>query len=222
MDETVSRRSLKSEDVGSNPTIPAKSYRTLLGEAIVPMLQEGKSYNEIARTVGCSKSTITWWSKRASHLPAAVKAAQVEHDWKSAAADYESGLTAAACRARYSISRGAWYCAIVAGKIISRGPKKADLKDLLKPNSGRHRGHIKKRLQTAGLDRVNCDHCGLSKWMGQELSLHLHHKNGIGNDHSEDNLEWLCPNCHSLTDTYAGRNSKGSHGKEIQAASQVV
>ena len=208
MDESGSRRSLKSEDVGSNPTAPAKQYRTLLGEAIIPMLQAGRSYNEIAHAVGCSKSTITWWSRRASHLPAAVKNAQVEHDWKSAIADYNAGATAASCRAKYSISRGAWYGAIAAGKIISRGVKRAELDDLLQPNSKRHRGHIKKRLRTAGMSRDNCDQCGLSRWMGKDLSLHLHHKNGVSNDHSESNLEWLCPNCHSLTDTYAGKNSK--------------
>src|SRR5690606_17948485 len=39
-------------------------------------------------------------------------------------------------------------------------------------------------------------------------SLQLDHINGISNDNRIENLRILCPNCHSQTATYAGKNSK--------------
>jgi hypothetical protein len=36
--------------------------------------------------------------------------------------------------------------------------------------------------------------------------LQLEHKNGVRSDFRIDNLELLCPNCHSQTSTFAGRN----------------
>jgi hypothetical protein len=37
----------------------------------------------------------------------------------------------------------------------------------------------------------------------------LEHVNGINNDHSLENLCFLCPNCHSQTSTYCGKNVTG-------------
>ncbi len=40
------------------------------------------------------------------------------------------------------------------------------------------------------------------------LSMHLDHVNGVRNDNRLENLRMLCPNCHSQTPTYGGRNAK--------------
>ncbi len=55
-------------------------------------------------------------------------------------------------------------------------------------------------------DFTMCD--GVLMWKDQEIVLQLEHKNGINNDNRLDNLEFLCPNCHSQTSTYCGRNNK--------------
>jgi 5-methylcytosine-specific restriction endonuclease McrA len=34
----------------------------------------------------------------------------------------------------------------------------------------------------------------------------LHHINGDGRDNRLENLQFLCPNCHSQTENFAGRN----------------
>lgn len=49
--------------------------------------------------------------------------------------------------------------------------------------------------------------CGnIGEWQGQKLVLQLDHINGKNNDHRIENLRFLCPNCHSITETYAGKN----------------
>lgn len=58
-----------------------------------------------------------------------------------------------------------------------------------------------------------CNKCGNSTWMGEPLSLEVDHKNGDNKDHTRSNLEALCPNCHSLTPTWKGRNKKNKRLK---------
>lgn len=45
-------------------------------------------------------------------------------------------------------------------------------------------------------------------WRGKPLSLQLDHINGISNDNRFENLRFLCPNCHTQTDTFGSRNRK--------------
>ena len=39
------------------------------------------------------------------------------------------------------------------------------------------------------------------------ISLEIDHINGDNNDNRIENLHYLCPNCHALTDSYRGKNS---------------
>ncbi len=68
--------------------------------------------------------------------------------------------------------------------------------------------HLKRRLIASGLLRNVCYECGITEWRGKRLALQLDHVNGIGEDHRLENLRLLCPNCHSQTTTYCGRNAR--------------
>jgi 5-methylcytosine-specific restriction endonuclease McrA len=68
---------------------------------------------------------------------------------------------------------------------------------------------LKKRLVTEGILVYNCTSCGMGdEWNGDPIVLQLDHINGIHDDHRLENLRLLCPNCHSQTDTWCGRNVK--------------
>jgi Zn finger protein HypA/HybF involved in hydrogenase expression len=67
---------------------------------------------------------------------------------------------------------------------------------------------VKARIIKHNLLPYKCAHCSITEWQGQELSLHLDHTNGNNADNRLENLRFLCPNCHSLTPTYCGRNVK--------------
>lgn len=71
------------------------------------------------------------------------------------------------------------------------------------------RHHIKRRLIEDNLVEYICAGCGNDgTWKGEPLILQLEHKNGVNNDNRVENLEFLCPNCHTQTKTYAAKNRK--------------
>lgn len=67
---------------------------------------------------------------------------------------------------------------------------------------------IKKRLIEENILIYACSECGISNWNNKELSLHLDHINGDSFDNRKENLRFLCPNCHSQTDTYCGKKNR--------------
>lgn len=52
-----------------------------------------------------------------------------------------------------------------------------------------------------------CNKCGLDEWLGKPLTLELEHKDGNRSNNTRENLEALCPNCHSQTKTWRGKKS---------------
>lgn len=88
------------------------------------------------------------------------------------------------------------------------GPRKR-LDQILVKNSDYRGSHLKKRLIREKIIPYVCKECGIGPtWRGKTLVLQLEHKNGDSTDNRLKNLCFLCPNCHSQTPTFAGRNSR--------------
>lgn len=51
-----------------------------------------------------------------------------------------------------------------------------------------------------------CECCKSTKWLDKDIPLEVHHIDGDKLNNDESNLVLLCPNCHSLTDNFRGRN----------------
>lgn len=59
------------------------------------------------------------------------------------------------------------------------------------------------------LMEYKCKECGNDgSWNGKPITLQLEHINGNNRDHRIENLIFLCPNCHSQTNTYGSKNRK--------------
>jgi 5-methylcytosine-specific restriction endonuclease McrA len=127
-----------------------------------------------------------------------------KYNWAEIQTYYDDGHSYRQCRAQFNFCAASWTNAVRRGEIKPRqiGMSIAELLS----NPRRNRKHIKARLVRAGLLGTTCQSCGLASWQGEPLNLHLDHINGIKHDNRLENLRMLCPNCHSQTPTYGGRN----------------
>jgi len=65
---------------------------------------------------------------------------------------------------------------------------------------------LKKWLIKHGLKKNQCECCGITEWQGNPIECTLHHKDGNKHNNKISNLQILCPNCHSQTDTFTAKN----------------
>lgn len=79
-----------------------------------------------------------------------------------------------------------------------------------------------KRKRVIHEQDYKCKTCKLSEWIGQKISFEIDHINGIRNDNSRENLQALCPNCHSLTPTWRGRTKEKKITNTMYSKSDVI
>ena len=65
---------------------------------------------------------------------------------------------------------------------------------------------LRKRLLKEGLKENKCEECGITSYNNKPIVMHLDHIDGDNRNHKFKNLRLLCPNCHSQTDTWCGKN----------------
>lgn len=127
------------------------------------------------------------------------------YDWDAIQQFYNAGHTSAECKERFGFSACAWTDA------RKRGAIQAYSRQLATPffvARCKKRSAVRRRLLDEGILRDECYECGISRWLGTKLTLQLDHINGINDDNRIDNLRMLCPNCHSQTETFSGKNNR--------------
>lgn len=54
----------------------------------------------------------------------------------------------------------------------------------------------------------SCGRCKTKEWFSRSLPIEIEHIDGNNQNDARENLIGLCPNCHSITDTWRGRNKR--------------
>lgn len=87
--------------------------------------------------------------------------------------------------------------------------KKDVLKSMFIDKSSSIRNTLRKNIIKYNLIKYNCSKCGISNiYNDLPIVIQLHHKDGNRYNNKLNNLEFLCPNCHSQTSTFCGANKK--------------
>lgn len=60
-----------------------------------------------------------------------------------------------------------------------------------------------------------CEECGITEYNGKPITLQVDHKDGDRENNTFENLQFLCPNCHSQTDTWGIGNMSESGRKNL-------
>jgi 5-methylcytosine-specific restriction endonuclease McrA len=97
---------------------------------------------------------------------------------------------------------------VARNKALAEGRAKVKLfpGDVFVENGPENVGRYVKRFSSLEYKCEQCDNLG--EHNGKPLSLQIDHRNGVRNDNRIENLRYLCPNCHSQTDTFAGRAAR--------------
>ena len=85
--------------------------------------------------------------------------------------------------------------------------EKYTLKEVFIENSPVTQKVLRGYVERHQILEYKCQKCSCDgHWQDGEISLEIDHINGNNSDNRIENLRYLCPNCHALTDTYRGKN----------------
>lgn len=66
---------------------------------------------------------------------------------------------------------------------------------------------LKNKLFKEHYKECRCEKCGITTWLGEKAPLEIHHIDGDRKNNRLENLQILCANCHSFTETFCGKNN---------------
>ena len=108
----------------------------------------------------------------------------------------------------YLIKMGIKYAGNQSGKGMTKTKNKLSFQEYLDTSIDIQKNKVRIKLLEEGIKPHKCENCGLEEWMGQPIPVELHHVDGDKTHNELSNYQLLCPNCHALTNSYRGKNSR--------------
>lgn len=88
-----------------------------------------------------------------------------------------------------------------------RARSKLKYEEIFKEGSSCKTNTLRRHILKDNLLKYECVFCGnIGEWNGKKLTLQIDHINGVNTDNRIINLRFLCPNCHSQTETFGSKN----------------
>lgn len=81
---------------------------------------------------------------------------------------------------------------------------------------------LKNQLFKHKLKPKSCENCKTKDWLGQELKFELHHIDGNNTNNQIENLQILCPNCHSQSPNFRGRGKTPAKNRPTISEEEII
>lgn len=156
-------------------------------DKIIELYLSGKPYSEISKELKCSKGTISFHCAKIR-----IKTEKFDyHNWRKSS-DNKKHINA------YKKWKDSF-------------DETNKQKILSEPYENLKYERLRKRVIYE--QEGKCNKCGITEWNGKPITLELEHKDGNNDNDSRENLEAICPNCHSQTKTWRGKNKNDRRNK---------
>lgn len=200
-------------------------------EEIFKLRENGFSYNEIAKKLSCNKSIVAYYLNPQRFSIEKIKEKEKkEKEYEEFVCNLvkESENINQVCKALGKKATNTNYEQIK--KIILKYQvdishftsdvkyeihKRYTFDEIFRQNSEfKNKSLLKRKLINLKIKEPECEKCHNKYWLDSIIPLQIHHINGDKNDNRVENLQLLCPNCHTLTENYCGKNKKKKSNKE--------
>lgn len=158
-------------------------------EALEKAARSCKTYNSLCRRLNLSNSL---FSTEKQWLVSRLDYEGIDHSYMEAAALAET-------RGR-AVTRVPFYVGMTDEEVVET------VFTVDSPYSWRT---VRRTIRDLELLPDKCSECGQGgEWNGMPLVLQYDHINGVKTDQRLENLRTICPNCHTQTETFAGKNAQ--------------
>lgn len=183
-------------------------------EIIQTLINQGISYKEIGRQFSTSGAAIRMAAKRLGIILPKRRRINTKETFNKKEKRFTKCLNCGKDFVVYPSSNGKFCCK----KCFAEYRK---LQKIQKWQNGEIDGTANytciNSIRNYMLEKANykCQKCGWGELnpYTNKVPLHIHHLDGNSLNNKEDNLQVLCPNCHSLTENFGSRNTNAPRGK---------